>query len=46
MPSPQVEKHDPRPVDAGAHPSKIRLRILRQNGAEGEKEWQTFSTLR
>lgn len=42
MPSPTIEKHDPRPVDQGAHPAKIRLRILRQNGADGEKEWQTF----
>lgn len=42
MPSPVIERHDPRLKEAGAHPGKIRLRILRQNGADGPKEWQTF----
>ena len=42
MPSPAIEKHDPRPVDHGAHPEKIRLKVKRQNGAGGESYWQTF----
>ncbi len=42
MPSPAIEKHDPRPVDHGATPRTIRLRIKRQNGAGAEAYWQTF----
>ena len=42
MPSPVIEKHDPQHAEHGDHPGKIRLRILRQNGADGAKEWQTF----
>lgn len=42
MPSPTIDKLDPLPLDHGAHPELIRLKVKRQNGASGDAYWQTF----